>query len=81
MSIYKNITGSENEIRQILRFYIIEVFLFYAVYVEIPEADIKYTTSYAENGVPEKDGEDNFNRANGKVAVLMDSEWMEFKAN
>lgn len=62
-------------------FILSKFFFFYAVYVEIPEADIKYTTSYAENGVPEKDGEDNFNRANGKLAVLMDSEWIEFKAN
>ena len=47
------------------------------------------TTSYAEDGVPRKDGEANFNRDLGTpyavieedlVVVLMDNEWIEFKA-
>lgn len=50
---------------------------------------IKYTTSYAENGVPTKDGEANFNRdtgtpyailEDGMVVVMIDNEWIEFKA-
>lgn len=46
-------------------------------------------TSYAENGIPQKDGEANFNRDLGtpyavieddRVVVLIDNEWIEFKA-
>ena len=33
-----------------------------AVPVEVDESVIQYTTSYAENGIPQKDGEANFNR-------------------
>ena len=49
---------------------------------------IQYTTSYAENGVPKKDGEANFNKdtgtpyailEDGMVVVLIDNEWIEFK--
>ena len=49
----------------------------------------RYTTSYAENGIPQKDGEANFNRDLGtpyavieddRVVVLVDNEWIEFKA-
>lgn len=61
-----------------------------AVTAEIDESVIRHTTSYAENGVPEKDGEDNFNREtgtpyavleDGTVVVLLNNEWIEFKAN
>lgn len=60
-----------------------------AVPVEVDESAIQYTTSYAEDGVPEKDGEANFNRdtgtpyavlEDGMVVVLIDNEWIEFKA-
>ncbi len=60
-----------------------------AVPVEVDENIIQYTTSYAENGVPQKDGEANFNRdlgtpyaviEGGLVVVLIDNEWIEFKA-
>ena len=33
----------------------------HAVPVEVDESVIQYTTSYAENGIPQKDGEANFN--------------------
>ena len=60
-----------------------------AVPVEVDESVIQYTTSYAENGIPQKDGEANFNKDLGtpyaviedtRVVVLMDNEWIEFKA-
>jgi uncharacterized lipoprotein YehR (DUF1307 family) len=60
-----------------------------AVPVEVDESAIQYTTSYAEDGVPKKDGEVNFNRdtgtpyavlEDGMVVVLIDNEWIEFKA-
>jgi len=60
-----------------------------AVPVEVDESIIQYTTSYAENGIPQKDGEANFNRDLGtpyaviegnRVIVLIDNEWIEFKA-
>ena len=60
-----------------------------AIPVEVDESVIQYTTSYAENGIPQKDGEANFNRDLGtpyavidgdRVVVLMDNEWIEFKA-
>ncbi len=60
-----------------------------AVSVEVDESVIQYTTSYAENGVPEKDDEANFNRSSGssyavledgRVVVFIDNEWIEFKA-
>ena len=59
-----------------------------AIPVEPDESAIRYTTSYAENGVPSKDGEDNFNRKtgtpyavfdDGTVVVLIDNEWIEFR--
>ena len=49
---------------------------------------LQHTTSYAENGVPKKDGEANFNKdtgtpyailEDGMVVVLIDNEWIEFK--
>ena len=54
-----------------------------AVAVEVDDS------SYAENGVPKKDGEANFNKdtgtpyailEDGMVVVLIDNEWIEFKA-
>lgn len=60
-----------------------------AVPAEVDDSVIQYTTSYAENGVPKKDGEANFNRdtgtpyavlEDGMVVVLIDNEWIEFKA-
>ena len=60
-----------------------------AVPVEVDESVILYTTSYAENGIPQKDGEANFNKDLGtpyaviegdRVVVLIDNEWLEFKA-
>ncbi len=60
-----------------------------AVPVEVDESAIQYTTSYAEDGVPKKDGEANFNRDTGNpyavleggmVVVLIDNEWIEFKS-
>ena len=59
-----------------------------AVPDEVDESLIQHTTSYAENGMPKKDGEANFNRdlgtpyavvAEDKVVVLIDNEWIEFK--
>lgn len=59
-----------------------------AVAVEVDDSVIQYTTSYAENGVPKKDGEANFNKdtgtpyailEDGMVVVLIDNEWIEFK--
>ena len=61
-----------------------------AVPVEVDESAIKYTASYAEDGVPKKDGEANYNRKTGTpyavlegdmVVVLLDNEWIEFNAN
>ena len=57
-----------------------------AVPVEVDESAIQYTTSYAEDGVPKKDGEANFNRDTGNpyavleggmVVVLIDNECEE----
>ena len=48
-----------------------------------------YSTDNAENGIPQKDGEANFNKDLGtpyaviegdRVVVLIDNEWIEFKA-
>lgn len=59
-----------------------------AVPVEVEESAIQYAASYAENGVPQKDGETNFDREcktpyavleDGTVVVLIDNEWIEFK--
>lgn len=59
------------------------------VSVEVDKSLIKYTTSYTEDGVPKKDGEENFNRnagtpyavlKDGMVVVLIDNRWIEFKA-
>ena len=57
--------------------------------VEPDESEIRYTTSYAESGVPAKDGEANFGRETGvpyavldggeTVVVLIENEWIEFK--
>lgn len=56
--------------------------------VEVDESAIQYTTSYAEDGVPKKDGEANFNRElgtpyavleDGMVVVLLENEWIEFE--
>ena len=61
-----------------------------AITVEVDESVIQYTTSYAENGIPQKDGEANFNRDLGtpyaviegnRVVVFIDNEWIEFKPN
>ena len=60
-----------------------------ALPVEVDESAIQYTASYAENGILQKDGEANFNKDLGipyaviegdRVVVLMDDEWIEFKA-
>ena len=60
-----------------------------AVPGEVDESAIQYTTGYAENGTPQKDGEANFDRDAGtpyavvegnKVVVLFEHEWIEFKA-
>lgn len=60
-----------------------------AVPVEVDESMIRYTTSYAKNGVPQKDGESNFNRdlncayavlEDGMVVVFIGNQWIEFKA-
>jgi len=57
-----------------------------AVPVEVDESVIQYTTSYAENGIPQKDGEANFNKDLGtpyaviegdRVVVLIDNEWID----
>ena len=62
--------------------------LYNSVAVEVDDSVIQYTTSYAENGVPKKDGEANFNKdtgtpyailEDGMVVVLIDNEWIEFK--
>lgn len=59
-----------------------------ALPVEINESAIRYTTSYAEDGVPRSDGEANFNRDTGTpyavidsrtVVVLIDNEWIAFR--
>lgn len=59
-----------------------------AVPGEVDESAIHYTTGYAENGIPQKDGEANFDRDAGtpyavvegnKVVVLLEHEWIEFK--
>lgn len=61
----------------------------HAVPVEVDDTVIQFTTSYAEDGVPKKDGESNFDRdsgtpyavlEDGMVVVLIDNEWIEFKA-
>lgn len=57
--------------------------------VNLEENNIQYTMSYAENGVPKKNGETNFDRDTGspyivfddRVAVSIDNEWIEFKKN
>lgn len=56
--------------------------------VKVDKEIIQYTTSYADDGIPQKDGEENFNRdagtpyavlSDGMVVVLIDNEWIEFK--
>ena len=58
-----------------------------AIPVEPDDSAIRHTISYAENGIPSKDGEDNFNREagtayaiidSGTVVVQIDYEWIEF---
>jgi len=43
-----------------------------AVPVEVDESVIQYTTSYAEDGVPRKDGEANFNRDLGTPYAVIE---------
>ena len=59
-----------------------------AITIEVEESLIRYTSSYAKNGIPRKDGEANFNRDlgthyavidDGRVVVLINDEWIEFK--
>lgn len=61
-----------------------------AVAVEVDDSAILYTTSYAEDGVPKKNGEANFNRdlgtpyavlEEGMVVVLIEGEWIEFSSD
>lgn len=58
------------------------------VSVEVDKDLMKYTTSYAEDGVPQKDGEENFTQnagtpyavlEDGMVVVFIDNQWIEFK--
>ena len=58
-----------------------------AVSVEVDDSVIEYTTSYAVDGVPRKNGEANFNLgtpyailADDLVVVLIDGEWIEFSS-
>ena len=60
-----------------------------AITIEVEENLIRYTSSYAKNGIPRKDGEANFNRdlgtpyaviEGGTVVVLIDDQWIEFEA-
>ena len=60
-----------------------------SITIEVEESLIRYTSSYAKNGIPRKDGEANFNRdlgtpyaviEGGTVVVLIDDEWIEFEA-
>ena len=44
----------------------------HAVPVEVDESVIQYTTSYAENGIPQKDGEANFNRDLGTPYAVVE---------
>ena len=46
----------------------------HAVPVEVDESVIQYTTSYAENGIPQKDGEANFNRDLGTPYAVMEDD-------
>ena len=73
----------------VLLLYLDEFTHLYGLDFEVDDSVIKYTTSYAENGVPTKDGEANFNRdtgtpyavlEDGMVVVMIDNEWIEFKA-
>ena len=59
-----------------------------AVPAEVEESAIQYPTSYAESGIPQKDGETNFDREcktpyavleDGMIVVLIDNEWIEFE--
>ena len=60
-----------------------------AVPVEVDESVIQYTTSYAENGIPQREGEANFNKdlrtpyaviEGEQVVVFINNEWVKFKA-
>ncbi len=58
-----------------------------AVSVEVDDSVIEYTTSYAVEGVPRKNGEANFNLGtpyaileDDLVVVLIDGEWIEFSS-
>ena len=59
------------------------------VSIEVDKDLMKYTTSYAKDGVPQKDGEENFTQnagtpyavlEDGMVVVFIDNQWIEFKA-
>ena len=58
-----------------------------AVSVEVDDSVIEYTTSYAVDGVPRKNGEANFDYGtpyavleDDVVVVLIDGEWIEFSS-
>ena len=58
-----------------------------AVSVEVDDSAIEYTTSYAVDGVPRKNGEANFDLETpyavleeDMVVVLIDGEWIEFSS-
>ena len=59
------------------------------VSVEVDKDLMKYTTSYAEDGIPQKDREKNFNRnagtpyavlEDGMIVVFINNQWIEFKS-
>ncbi len=58
-----------------------------AVSVEVDDSVIEYTTSYAVDGVPRKNGEANFDLEtpyaileDDMVVVFIDGEWIEFSS-
>ena len=58
-----------------------------AVSIEVDDSAIQYTTSYAADGVPRKNGEANFDYGtpyailgDDIVVVLVDGEWIEFSS-
>ena len=58
-----------------------------AVSVEVDNSAIQYTTSYAVDGIPRKNGEANFDLGtpyavleDDMVVVLIDGEWIEFSS-
>lgn len=59
------------------------------VSVEVDKDLMKYTTSYVEDGIPQKGGEENFNRnagtpyavlEDGMIVVFINNQWIEFKS-